>query len=57
MFANRARGDPHRYFFKVYALDAAVGLEEGAHKADLVEAMEGHVPAQGQLMGTYQRRR
>ena len=57
MFANRARGDPHRYFFKVYALDAAVGLEEGARKADLVEAMEGHVLAQGQLMGTYQRRR
>ncbi len=33
MFANRARGYPHRYFFRVYALGTAVGLEEGARKA------------------------
>jgi Raf kinase inhibitor-like YbhB/YbcL family protein len=49
------RGKPHRYYFKVYALDAALGLEPGATKADLVAAMQGHVLAEGQLMGQYGR--
>ena len=46
----------HRYFFKVYALDAELGLAAGATKKDLLAAMEGHVLAAGELMGTYERR-
>ena len=49
-------GSPHRYFFKLYALDVALGLEAGSKKRGLLEAMEGHIVAEGQLMGTYQRR-
>jgi Raf kinase inhibitor-like YbhB/YbcL family protein len=49
-------GKPHRYFFKLYALDTIVDLKPGATKAQLLKAMESHVLAQGQLMGTYQRR-
>lgn len=45
----------HRYFFKVFALDTRLGLEPGAGKDDLLEAMEGHVVGKGQLMGKYQR--
>jgi Raf kinase inhibitor-like YbhB/YbcL family protein len=49
------RGKPHRYFFKLYALDGAVDLPAGTTKAQLVEAMKGHILAEGQLMGTYGR--
>jgi Raf kinase inhibitor-like YbhB/YbcL family protein len=45
----------HRYYFKLYALDVAVDLPAGATKSDLLTAMEGHVLAQGELMGTYER--
>ena len=45
----------HRYFFKLYALDSGLDLEAGASKSDLLQAMEGHILAQGQLMGRYQR--
>ena len=48
-------GKPHRYFFKLYALDAMTGLQPGATKKDVLKAMNGHVLAEGQLMGTYQR--
>jgi Raf kinase inhibitor-like YbhB/YbcL family protein len=48
-------GGTHRYFFKVYALDSALTLKEGATKGELLRAMEGHVLAQGQLMGKYKR--
>ena len=47
-------GKPHRYFFKIYALDTVLDLNPGTTKADLLKAMESHVLAQGQLMGTYQ---
>jgi len=49
-------GKPHRYFFKLYALDTVTELKPGATKNDLLKAMEGHIVAEGQLMGTYQRR-
>lgn len=49
------RGKPHRYFFKLYALDEKLGLNAGAAKADVEKAMQGHILAQGQLMGTYGR--
>jgi Raf kinase inhibitor-like YbhB/YbcL family protein len=46
----------HRYFFKLYALDATLTLAPTSTKADLEQAMQGHVLASGQLMGTYKRR-
>ncbi len=49
-------GKPHRYFFKLYALDKSLDLKPGATKKELVKAMEGHTLAEGQLMGTYQRK-
>ncbi len=49
------KGKPHRYFFKLYALDTMLDLPEGATKQDLEKAMKGHILGQGQLMGTYQR--
>jgi Raf kinase inhibitor-like YbhB/YbcL family protein len=45
----------HRYFFRVYALDTLLGLKPGATKQELLRAMQGHILAQGQLMGTYDR--
>lgn len=45
----------HRYFFKIYALDAELPLKAGATKAEVEKAMQGHIVAQGQLMGTYSR--
>jgi Raf kinase inhibitor-like YbhB/YbcL family protein len=49
-------GGTHRYFFKLFALDTRLGLEPGIGKQDLLKAMEGHVLAEGQLMGKYRRR-
>lgn len=45
----------HRYFFKVYALDAKLSLKQGATKEDLLKAMQGHILAEAQLMGTYRK--
>jgi hypothetical protein len=45
----------HRYFFKLYALDTQLGALPGASKDELEKAMEGHILAQGVLMGTYQK--
>lgn len=49
------KGKPHRYFFKLYALAVDVDLTPGATKAALEKAMQGHILAEGQLMGTYKR--
>ena len=46
----------HRYFFKVYALDTMLDLPTGATKRQVGDAMQGHVLAEGQLMGKYSRR-
>ena len=48
-------GGTHRYFFKVYALDAVLTLESGSTKPQLLKAMEGHILDEGQLMGKYKR--
>jgi Raf kinase inhibitor-like YbhB/YbcL family protein len=48
-------GKPHRYFFKLYALDAKPNLKAGATKADLERAMKGHILGQAELMGRYGR--
>jgi Raf kinase inhibitor-like YbhB/YbcL family protein len=45
----------HRYFFKLYALDVVLPEIAGADKAKLVAAMKGHVLAEGQLVGTYEK--
>jgi Raf kinase inhibitor-like YbhB/YbcL family protein len=45
----------HRYFFKLYALDTTLDLDAGATAAELTAAMEGHILAEAQLMGTYER--
>ena len=46
-------GGPHRYFFKLYALDAKLNLKAGAAKAEVERAAQGHILAQGELMGRY----
>lgn len=48
-------GGTHRYFFKLYALDTELKIDSGITKAQLLEATEGHILAEGQLMGTYSR--
>lgn len=47
----------HRYFFKLYALDAALPALPRPTKAEVERAMQGHVIAQAQLVGTYERKR
>jgi Raf kinase inhibitor-like YbhB/YbcL family protein len=48
-------GKPHHYFFRIYALDSMLTLQGRPGKAEVVTAMRGHIIAEGQLMGTYQR--
>jgi Raf kinase inhibitor-like YbhB/YbcL family protein len=45
----------HRYFFKLYALDAPLSLPPGAGKPQLLRAMEGHVLAHAELVGMFSR--
>jgi Raf kinase inhibitor-like YbhB/YbcL family protein len=48
-------GKPHRYFFKLYALDVILDLPEGSTKALLENAIEGHILSKAELIGLYQR--
>jgi Raf kinase inhibitor-like YbhB/YbcL family protein len=48
-------GKPHRYYFKLYALDKKLDLKPGATKAEVESAMKGHILAQGELMGRFGR--
>ncbi len=45
----------HRYVFKLYALDTVLSLAPGATKQQLEDAMQGHIVASTQLVGTYRR--
>ncbi len=45
----------HRYFFKLYALEGKLVVEPGRAKAAVLQEIKGHVLAEGQLMGTYER--
>lgn len=45
----------HRYFFRLYALDAKLDVEPGLDKRDLLNAMKGHILAEGRIVGTYSR--
>ncbi|MFB3815446.1 MAG: YbhB/YbcL family Raf kinase inhibitor-like protein [Terriglobales bacterium] len=48
-------GKPHRYFFKLFALDTPLSLKASATKQELEQAMKGHVLGQAELMGTFRR--
>lgn len=48
-------GRPHRYFFKLYALDKRLQLPQGADKKTVEEAMKGHILDHAELVGTYQK--
>jgi hypothetical protein len=48
-------GKPHRYFFKIYALDIKLGLPSGASRGAVSAAMTKHILAEGQFMGTCQK--
>ncbi|MBC2696962.1 MAG: YbhB/YbcL family Raf kinase inhibitor-like protein [ANME-2 cluster archaeon] len=48
-------GTVHRYFFKVYALDTTLSLKSGATKSQLEATMSGHILAQGEMIGKYER--
>lgn len=48
-------GGTHRYFFQLVALDTTLNLPSGATRQDLEKAMGGHILAQAELVGTYQR--
>lgn len=61
-FGNRDYGGPcppsgtHRYFFKLYALDTALTLGPDSTKAALEVAMKGHILAEAELIGLYERK-
>jgi len=61
-FRKRSYGGPcppsgiHRYFFKLYALDAMLNLNPGTDKASLEKAMHGHILGQAELIGLYTRK-
>ena len=61
-FRRRDYGGPcppsgtHRYFFKLYALDALLNPGKGATKADLEKSMKGHILAQAEIIGLYRRK-
>lgn len=50
-------GKPHRYYFKLYALDTLLNLPPRKTKADLLQIMQGHILAEAQVMGKYARKR
>ncbi len=45
----------HHYHFKLFALDTKLEIHPGATKAELLKAMDGHVLAEAELIGTYER--
>jgi len=49
------KGTSHRYFFKIYAVDRMLDLEPGCTRDQLTKAMEGHILAEGEIMGSYGR--
>lgn len=54
-FPPRGHGR-HRYFFRLYALDADLNLKPGLTRDGLMKALEGHIVVTAELMGTYERK-
>ena len=48
-------GNPHRYFFRLYALDSKIGLPPRVPKPQLLKAIHAHTLGEARLMGTYGR--
>ncbi len=48
-------GKPHRYFFKLYALDKVLGLKPDVSKQEVEQAMQGHILGKAEIMGKYGR--
>lgn len=48
-------GKARKYFFKLYALDTTLSLEEGADKKEVLEAIHGHILAEAKISGFYQK--
>lgn len=48
-------GKPHRYFFKLFALDSELQLQPGATRKELDSALRSHIVTQTELMGRYGR--
>jgi hypothetical protein len=48
-------GPPHHYTFRIYALDTEIELPPGATKKQLMEKIEGHVLAGGELIGLFEK--
>jgi hypothetical protein len=48
-------GKPHRYYFRLFALDTVLGLKPGASRAQVEKAMQGHVLEQGEIVARYRR--
>ncbi|UCC96207.1 MAG: YbhB/YbcL family Raf kinase inhibitor-like protein [Candidatus Omnitrophota bacterium] len=46
---------PHRYFFRLYALDTTFLLDEKTTKRELMQAIEGHILAEAKMVGLYRR--
>jgi Raf kinase inhibitor-like YbhB/YbcL family protein len=46
-------GEMHKYYFRIYALDTTLNLDENAKRSDLNSAMKGHIIAAGEISGTY----
>jgi Raf kinase inhibitor-like YbhB/YbcL family protein len=62
-FGKRKYGGPcppsgtHRYFFKLFALDAMLDLQEGLSKKELEHSLQGHILEKAELVGLYKRAR
>ncbi len=46
----------HRYFFKIFALDIVLDLKPGAHTANLIAAMQGHIIDKDEFIGLYKKK-
>ncbi|MGE5679414.1 MAG: YbhB/YbcL family Raf kinase inhibitor-like protein [Bacillota bacterium] len=46
----------HRYYFRIYALDTILKMDAGATKKEVLNAMENHIIAKGELLGKYKRK-
>ena len=51
------KGAPHHYHFIIFALDKMLGLQPGATRDQVMDAMRGHELARGELVGTYSRQK